>query len=61
MIKNNLLSKDYQEARKFIKNIKPGDEFNFKWDLGKGSSRPDILDVIHAIHGTDYNQKQESK
>jgi hypothetical protein len=61
MIKNNLLSQQYQEARKYIKNIEPGDEFNFKWDLGKGSTKPDITDIIHAIHGTDYNREKESQ
>tara|TARA_R100000808_G_scaffold24604_2_gene57125 strand:+ start:291 stop:878 length:588 start_codon:yes stop_codon:yes gene_type:complete len=66
MIRNNLLSRDYQEARKYIKSIEsgttvPSDDFNFKWDLGKGSSQPDILDVIHAIHGTDYNRQKADK
>ena len=56
MIRNNLFSEQFQEARKFIKNIEPGDEFDFKWDLGKGKAQPDILDVVHAIHATDYKR-----
>ncbi len=61
MIRNNLFSQSFQEARKYIQNIEPGDEFDFKWDLGKGSSDADITDIIHAIHGTDYNRQKENK
>ena len=61
MIYNNLLSKSYQDARKYLKSMKPGDELDFKWDLGKGGAGADVADIIHAIHGTDYNREKQNR
>lgn len=62
-IKNYLFSKQYQDARKEVKSLKSDGKnpLDFTFNLGKGPRGHDITDIIHTIHGTDYNRQKGNK